>query len=161
MTSVVGAGVAGSLFAITDVHSTANSGRSHDLGFRTSDDGYRSPDHSSYRLWHMALPTALSWKTLRTAANRLAADQLGTAGCRLILCSRPCDDARPSKGHRDGRSNEGHGVSTSQPQLAGQSACGGFHIYRLRRTSRRTSKTGGKSASPDRRQHHRYLHLGA
>src|SRR5215475_10817001 len=124
MTSVVGAGVAGSLFAITDVHSTANSGRSHDLGFRASDDGYRSPDHRSYRLWYMALPTDHPWKALRTIANWPAADRLGTAGCRLILCGRPCHHARPSQGHGDGRSNEGHGGSSSQPQLAGQSASG-------------------------------------
>src|SRR6266704_5759540 len=136
------------------------SARSHDLGFRASDDGYRSPDRSSYRLWHMALPTDQSWKALRTAANRPAADQLGTAGCCFILCGRSRDLARPSHGHCEGRSNERHGGSSSQPQLAGHSVRGDFHIYRLHRTSRRTPKTGGESTSPGRRQHDWNHYLG-
>src|SRR6266480_5206208 len=136
------------------------SARSHDLGFRASDDGYRSLDHSSYRLWHMALPTDQSWKALRTAANRPAAEQIGTAGYCSILYGRSRDHARPSYGHCEGRSNEGHGGSSSQPQLAGQSVRGDFHIYRLHRTSRRTPKTGGESTSPGRFQHHRNFHLG-
>src|SRR6266481_1196893 len=146
---------------IQTVHSTASSGRSHDLGFRASDDGYRSPDLSSYRLWHMALPTDQSWKALRTAANRPAAEQLGTAGYCFILCGRSRDHARPSYGHCEGRSNEGHGGSSSQPQLAAHSVRGDFHIYRLHRTSRRTPKTGGESTSPGRRQHHWNHYLGS
>src|SRR6266481_613989 len=52
------------------------------------------------------------------------------------------------------------GGSSSQPQLAGHSVCGDFHIYRLHRTSRRTPKTGGESTSLGRRQHDWNHYLG-